>query len=168
MIKINKGLPYHGFDHQKVNEIFEGELTFVNEFCVYGEYYPVSVYRSSKPNRKKGHKKYLLLNGYVDGRVIVRGMSIREMKKWRYQNGVYCLSCKEAIYSLYRHNMYSCSCGNISIDGGRDYCSVSWEPGSSFRDAVIDLLNDRVKLVGDVLGHKNGLQMACDIAQKGV
>ena len=38
--------------------------------------------------------------------------------------GIQCLKCKDKIFSLYRHNFRSCSCGEVSIDGGFDYTRI--------------------------------------------
>ena len=35
---------------------------------------------------------------------------------------VRCSKCKDIIYSRARHDWHNCTCGNISIDGGFDYC----------------------------------------------
>jgi len=35
-----------------------------------------------------------------------------------------CNKCLDIIYSRARHDYHSCSCGNISIDGGFDYTRV--------------------------------------------
>jgi hypothetical protein len=32
-----------------------------------------------------------------------------------------CLKCGEIIESTYRHHFKECSCGNICVDGGKDY-----------------------------------------------
>lgn len=35
--------------------------------------------------------------------------------------GIKCPNCKEIIYSRARHDFKRCSCGNVFVDGGRDY-----------------------------------------------
>jgi len=37
------------------------------------------------------------------------------------KNSVRCLKCDDIIESKYRHDFVTCSCGNISVDGGHDY-----------------------------------------------
>lgn len=36
-------------------------------------------------------------------------------------NSVRCNLCSDNIFSSHRHDMVSCTCGNISVDGGQDY-----------------------------------------------
>ena len=38
-----------------------------------------------------------------------------------------CPKCKEVIYSRARHDMRSCSCGEVAVDGGFDYLKVSYK-----------------------------------------
>ena len=38
-----------------------------------------------------------------------------------------CPRCKDTIFSRARHDMHSCSCGGISVDGGFDYLRVAWQ-----------------------------------------
>jgi len=40
---------------------------------------------------------------------------------------IQCPKCLDIIYSRARHDMRSCSCGDISIDGGFEYCKVSFK-----------------------------------------
>ena len=135
---------YYGFHHKAVAKKFGGELTFVNEFCVYGEDQPVAVYHAARPNRKLGHKKYLLLQTQ-EGKTLVRGLSARDMAKFKYQTGVHCLKCDEVIYSVTRHDYRLCECGKSMIDGGRDY--TRWS--GAFAELVkIDLLTDKITPCG--------------------
>jgi hypothetical protein len=41
------------------------------------------------------------------------------------RNSVRCLKCNEEIESTHRHDFKWCSCGNIAVDGGKDYCKRS-------------------------------------------
>ena len=36
-------------------------------------------------------------------------------------NKVKCKKCHDIIESVHRHNMVSCKCGAISVDGGKEY-----------------------------------------------
>lgn len=40
-------------------------------------------------------------------------------------NKAQCLKCKEIIESTFRHDYKTCKCGNLSVDGGKDYCKRS-------------------------------------------
>ena len=138
-------IPYHGFDHKAVNKYFSGGLTFCNEFCVNGEYTPVAVYKVANPDKSKGHKEYLLLQKNK-GKGLVRGMTAEEIELYRFQDGVHCLTCEDVIFSMNRHDSHSCTCGKVSIDGGKDYTKVSFEPKSLYEMVTIDLLTDNISL----------------------
>lgn len=145
--KIKK-VNYYGFDHKKVAKEFEGDLTFVNEFCVRGEYNPVAVYRAENPNVKKGHKKFMLLqtnpnNGHNGG--LVRGMSEKAMEKERYQHALLCEKCNTVIYSINRHHCHKCGCDNETmVDGGKDYMRAGGRDLNLIKTVTLDLLTDQV------------------------
>lgn len=44
------------------------------------------------------------------------------------------MGCKDVIESKYRHDFVTCSCGNISVDGGNDYFKRSWLPGTKYEE----------------------------------
>ena len=143
MAKVLKS-KWYGFDHEAVDKQFGGELTFVNEFCVNGEYNPVAVYRAANPDTSKGHKKYMLLQMQGKGG-LVRGMTEEEMEKWRFQDAVHCLNCDCIVYSTMRHDMAECGCkggGSVSIDGGKDYVKISFASNSNYTRGTLDLLTD--------------------------
>ena len=37
------------------------------------------------------------------------------------KNQVKCLKCNDIIVSRHRHDFVTCTCGNVSVDGGQDY-----------------------------------------------
>lgn len=43
------------------------------------------------------------------------------MKRRITKNAVKCKICGDIIESTYRHDFVTCSCGNVSVDGGHDY-----------------------------------------------
>jgi hypothetical protein len=43
------------------------------------------------------------------------------------QNEVKCLKCNDIIFSGGRHQFVTCSCGNVSVDGGLSYLRRSWK-----------------------------------------
>ena len=45
------------------------------------------------------------------------------------RNSVKCLLCMEEIESTHRHDFKFCKCGNIAVDGGKDYLkrSGNWD-----------------------------------------
>lgn len=59
------------------------------------------------------------------------------------RNSVRCLKCKEEIVSIHRHDFKYCSCGNIAVDGGKDYLKRSggldfYEDTSIVKDVDVD------------------------------
>jgi len=43
-------------------------------------------------------------------------------------NALKCAMCGDIVYSRARHDMRHCSCGAVAIDGGFDYCKLSYDP----------------------------------------
>jgi hypothetical protein len=41
-----------------------------------------------------------------------------------------CPTCGDTIYSRARHDLRSCTCGEIYIDGGFDYIRIGWQTGA--------------------------------------
>ncbi len=134
---------WYGLDHSAVPTLFEGNPRHLNDFCVKGEYEPCAVYYVAKPNKRKKHKTYMLLSK-VNGQFYVRGMSPREMNKYRYQAAIHCLSCDEVVYSVNRHHMNYCSCGGVGIDGGKDYTKAIYGPNASYDHVTLDLITDTI------------------------
>jgi hypothetical protein len=136
---------WYGLDHTAVQAHFDGDLRFCNDFCVKDEYKPCAVYRANKVNRSKKHRKYVLISGSTSA-MIVRGMTIKEMQKYRYQAALHCLKCDSVVHSANRHHMAYCPCGAVAIDGGKDYTKVSMlEVGARYNIVTLDLLTDKVK-----------------------
>lgn len=56
------------------------------------------------------------------------------------RNSAKCLVCNREIVSHFRHDYVSCLCGNLSIDGGKDYFKRSAEIPSMVKDTseVVD------------------------------
>lgn len=48
------------------------------------------------------------------------------MKEKTNRNIAMCLKCKDVIESKSRHDFVSCECGEIFVDGGKDY----WRAGA--------------------------------------
>jgi hypothetical protein len=145
MHKIQQ-INYYGFDHDKISAKLSGDLTFCNSLCVKGEYKPVGVYKAKNPDKSKGHKKYVLIHIDEFGGLI-RGMTPKEMKLWRYQEAAHCHGCNDIIFSVYRHDYHACTCGKVTIDGGKDYTKVSYESGHLYTVLTIDLITR--KIVGE-------------------
>lgn len=45
----------------------------------------------------------------------------------KMRNRVQCLLCGEIIESKFQHDYVTCKCGNVSVDGGKDYCKVNFK-----------------------------------------
>lgn len=45
--------------------------------------------------------------------------------------GMVCPQCKDFVFSRARHDMRSCTCKAIAVDGGREYLKVSWDPSKT-------------------------------------
>lgn len=140
-----KQVSWYGFDHKAVAKKFKGDLSFCAEFCVNGEYEPVAVYKAKKPNKSKGHKKYMLLQKRGNSG-LVRGMDQKEINKWRYQEAINCLNCDTILYSINRHHYHGCGCDKeVTIDGGKDYTKIGCQEDSKYEMVTLDLLTGKVK-----------------------
>lgn len=137
---------WYGLDHKAVGEHMEGEFTYKNNFFIEKLQEVGAVYYNTKPNREKDHKDYLIIFGKYDpvtenSKLFVTGLDTEDMKKERYQDGVYCSCCEDVIYSMYRHDYRECSCKKCFIDGGKDYTKT----GTEGQVVKIDLLERTVK-----------------------
>ena len=55
------------------------------------------------------------------------------------RNAAKCLKCGETIESKHRHDFVSCSCGNLFVDGGKDYIRRGYIDGSMVQDLSVQL-----------------------------
>lgn len=53
------------------------------------------------------------------------------------ENSAKCLKCGDKIVSKHRHDYVTCSCGNVSVDGGLDYCHRSFKEMDTWIDTSI-------------------------------
>jgi len=144
-MRINKkDHNYYGFDTDKVCKHFEGDLTYLNTFCVKKAYLPDAVFKNANPNRSKNHKDFMLLWVNARNDWMVSGMNTDEMEEHRYQTGMYCPDCKEVIYSVNRHDYRKCTCGKCMVDGGKDY----FRTNMGGQPVKIDLLTDKIGIIG--------------------
>ncbi|MEB6551119.1 hypothetical protein MXL46_18910 [Heyndrickxia sporothermodurans] len=51
-------------------------------------------------------------------------------------NKVRCKKCDSIIESKHTYDFQSCSCGAISIDGGKDYQRTTWPAGANANDYI--------------------------------
>ena len=55
------------------------------------------------------------------------------------QNEAKCLKCGDQIFSAHRHDCKTCSCGNLSVDGGMDYIRRAIADKSKVKDLSLEL-----------------------------
>lgn len=141
-MKLNiKERKYYNFDLERLNSLLEGDLSYVGTFNV--EDRVCEVFKAKKPNKKKGHRKYVLIYKENDS-FMITGVTPYQMKKHRTQAAVECLNCNVVLYSLHRHDYHLCGCDNeVFVDGGRDYLRAGYKNKSQFRTLVIDLITKK-------------------------
>jgi len=60
------------------------------------------------------------------------------------ENKAQCLTCKDILVSSTRHDFKKCTCGNLCVDGGKDYIKRSlidaakYKELSTYRKETID------------------------------
>lgn len=54
------------------------------------------------------------------------------------RNSAKCHSCNTEIESKHRHDFVYCKCGDISVDGGRDYLKRSAKDGAKYTDTSVE------------------------------
>jgi hypothetical protein len=60
------------------------------------------------------------------------------MEKFKIvRNSALCLICNEEIKSRTRHDFVKCSCGNVCVDGGKDYLRRSVKDLSKYKDTSV-------------------------------
>jgi len=68
-------------------------------------------------------------------------------------NAATCLSCGDSIYSAFRHDYTTCSCGDCSLDGGCDYFKMSYTDRDQVKIEHIiaskDFLDELIKEVDE-------------------
>lgn len=144
-VKLKK-VNWLGIDHEAVEKHFEGKPRFVNYMNVgYNGDLVVAVYHTDNPNRKKGHREFVLLWMNPDGVLMVSGMELEEIEKHAIVTGSLCLDCNKALYSLNRHDFHSCGCKNdMFVDGGKDYLRAGAKKLARTRHVTINLLTDKI------------------------
>lgn len=73
------------------------------------------------------------------------------MKTKIIKNQAQCLICGEIIESTHRHDYVTCKCGNLSVDGGKDYLRRSFKQTDSWSDCSITETVKEVVLDGETL-----------------
>lgn len=60
-----------------------------------------------------------------------------ENKRRIILNSAKCLICNDIIISYHVHDYNTCSCGNISVDGGLNYIRRGYVDNTKYRDIII-------------------------------
>jgi len=50
------------------------------------------------------------------------------------RNSAICLDCNVEIESRHRHDYVECPCGNVAVDGGKDYLKRAVMPDARYKD----------------------------------
>lgn len=66
------------------------------------------------------------------------------------KNAAKCLKCGDVIESKHRHDYVTCSCGNVSVDGGTDYLRRSFQEMDSWIDISISEEEPTYKMTMEV------------------
>lgn len=66
------------------------------------------------------------------------------MKRPMATNIAKCKSCGDVIESKHRHDFQACKCGDIFIDGGKDYIRFGW-PGDKSPDECIEFIEKNIE-----------------------
>ena len=64
-------------------------------------------------------------------------------------NAIKCLGCGDTIFSRSRHDFRTCTCKNLSIDGGFDYSKVSFNPEVGYEHIDLDIDVEKKDLFND-------------------
>lgn len=137
-IQMLKKVNYLNIKHELVPTHFKGNPQFINYFPMSGK--PVAVYKVTNELEKKlyNYKDYMIMF-HQDGKYMVNGL---DKLKPVNVTAAKCVSCNDIIYSCYRHDYQTCSCGEASIDGGQeDYVHIT----SCSKLGKLNLLTDRFK-----------------------
>lgn len=67
------------------------------------------------------------------------------------ENKEQCKLCGDILISKSTHNKKSCSCGNLTVDGGMDYIKRNWKQKDSFIELSVETnernwINDEVEI----------------------
>lgn len=62
------------------------------------------------------------------------GPNNRPVKRTLLRNAAQCLECGDVIESTHRHDFRTCSCGNLSVDGGLSYTRRLFQEHTGFMD----------------------------------
>jgi len=55
------------------------------------------------------------------------------------RNSARCLDCNTEIESTHRHDFKWCACGNLAVDGGKDYLRRLFQNSARYVDTSIEV-----------------------------
>ena len=61
------------------------------------------------------------------------------------RNSAKCLKCNTEVESTFRHDFTACPCGNVRVDGGREYSRVVVKSSDEYEDTSISHEEPREK-----------------------
>jgi hypothetical protein len=53
------------------------------------------------------------------------------------RNSAICLVCEEEVESQHVHDFRTCRCGNLSVDGGHEYCRRVFKTHGSWKETSV-------------------------------
>lgn len=85
-------------------------------------------------------------------------------------NRAKCNKCGDIIYSSHRHDFNSCSCGEVSVDGGMDYIRRTYNPDADVTEMSVELDDDLVTKLRESIDWandtgRNSLGIVCAITR---
>lgn len=130
-----KKVNYLNIKHELVPTHYKGDPKFINYFPIKDK--PVAVYLVTDRLTKQlyGYKNYMMLF-QQDGKYLISDTDELD----HIVSAVKCESCEDIIYSCYRHDYHTCTCGKTTVDGGTDYLRTN-----SPIIGTLDLLTDIFK-----------------------
>lgn len=77
--------------------------------------------------------------------------SFEEAEEVIISNRAVCLKCYDDIFSRHVHDFVTCSCGNLSVDGGQHYLRRLFEEEGQYKDLSIMISGDQLSHIVDRL-----------------
>lgn len=150
---------YFNIEHEQISQMIPGGADYVSTFCLEGETEPVAIYRPRDPElaRQKGFDELIgfsvnEVSGYEYG--IFRSFTTKDLHRDRFQEGVFCLTCGDVIYSITPKDSPTCGCGNCFVEGGKNNLSYGG-PGFPRHAEIVflDLLKPGVMIYASTTAH---------------
>lgn len=95
------------------------DIEYLGDVLSKDEHY-LYVFYQSNPNRKAGHTEFLALTT-ISGKTYILSVHPEQLENWQWITGIQCKSCKDLIFSMFKHDFKQCYCTKAFVDGGRGY-----------------------------------------------